>query len=128
MPSKRTPRGHRHKARITDEVVKAWHDCDFLALHAALNLTPWHHSPLPSEIDGLGVSPGPAPGYMDLFQVQDWKQAQALQRRLLLACGWPKNCRQIYRDNLAEALQWQRYCKSLVEHPEFGGVGKKLRS
>jgi hypothetical protein len=42
-----------------------------------------------------------------------------MQRELLKAVGWP-DCRQAYRDNLAEALQWQRYCKSLVDHPELG--------
>jgi hypothetical protein len=92
MPTKRTPRGHRSKLRITDKVANAWHDCNFLALHTALNLTPWNHSPLPSKIDGLGVNPGPAPAYMDEFQRADWRNAQEMQRRLLAACGWPKNC------------------------------------
>jgi hypothetical protein len=107
---------------VTDEVRRAWHDCNFHRLHELFDLTPWHHSPLPTEIDGLGVDQGPHPDYYDERQAHDWRRAQELQRQLLAACGWPKNCRKVYRANLAESLQWLRYCRSLVEHPERGAA------
>ena len=113
------------KARITDEVIRAWKACDEDALRVALNLTPWNHSPLPEEITSLGVSQGEPPDWLvDVHHRADWFKAQKLQRELLNVAGWP-NCRQVYRDNLAEASRWQRDCKSLVDNPEYGGQGTR---
>jgi hypothetical protein len=69
-----------------------------------------------------GVTQAEPPDYMDSFRRDDWRRARSLQAELLKAAGWP-NCRQTYRDNLAEALQWQRYCAELVKYPDRGHSG-----
>lgn len=108
---------------ITDEVVSAFKAGDYLALHRALGLAPHQCSPLPDTITALGVSQDPPPDWMtDERERSDWRNAQMLQAQLLRLVGWPK-CRAAYRHNLAEALVWWRYCRSLVEHPEYGGHG-----
>ena len=122
MSTKRRTKRRGGRRHLTPEAITAWQACDFGALHVALNLHPWNHSPLPEEVICLGVSQNSPPDYLDAHQKADWRQAQALQRELLKAVGWP-DCRHAYRENLAEALRCQRYCKSLVDHPEFGGQG-----
>lgn len=68
----------------------------------ALHLHPWNHSPLPVEVISLGVDANDPPDFLDALQREDWHNAAALQRELLKVAGWP-DCRQAYRDNLAEA-------------------------
>lgn len=120
MPSKRTPRGHQPKARITPEVIASWQACDSCALHSALRLHPWNSSPLPREVTCLGVDQGAPPAYLDAFKRRDWRQAQALQRELLKVAGWPTDCRVAYEENLREAEEWAAYCQELIDHPERG--------
>jgi hypothetical protein len=119
MTTKRRTLYRGGRSRISPEVIASWQAADYSALHAALDLTPWNFSPLPTEVISLGVHQGDPPDYLDAHQRQDWRKAQAMQRQLLKVAGWP-DCRQTYRDNLAEALQWQRYCKLLIDHPERG--------
>ena len=47
--------------RITPEAVEAFQAGDYLALHRALHLPPWHPSPLPESVTPLGVDPGNPP-------------------------------------------------------------------
>jgi hypothetical protein len=122
MTTKRRTLYRGGRSRISPEVIASWQAADCSALHAALDLTPWNHSPLPTEVISLGVHQGDPPDYLDARQRQDWRKAQAMQRQLLKVAGWP-DCRQSYRDNLAEALHWQRYCQQLIKHPELGGRG-----
>jgi hypothetical protein len=48
--------------------------------------------------------------------------------------GWPAaradwpDCRHVYRENLAEALQWQRYCEEEMDHCSHQGTGSDLAS
>ena len=79
MPvKKRTAKGRPH--RITGEAVEAYRQGDYMRLHRALGLMPWECSPLPVEVDGLGVDQGPRPSYYD--ERHGWEQSQELQREL----------------------------------------------
>ncbi len=61
---------------------------DYLALHAALGLTPWEVSPLPMRITPLGVTQGPPPAWAkEGGGFDSWAQAQELQRLLQEARG-----------------------------------------
>jgi hypothetical protein len=122
MTTKRRTIRRGGRGRITPEVIAAWGAGDYGALHLALHLHPWCHSPLPKEIICLGVDQNSPPHFLDVQQREDWRQAAALQAELLKIAGWP-DCRQAYRKNLADALKWQRYCKELVQFPERGGQG-----
>ena len=63
MPvKKRTAKGRLH--RITSEAVAAYIARDFTGLHRALGLMPWQPSPLPLEIEGLGVDQDEPPSYI----------------------------------------------------------------
>ena len=79
MPVKmRASKERRH--RIMPEAVEAYRAGDYMRLHAALGLKPWECSPLPVEVDGLGVDQGPRPSYYD--ERHGWEQAQELQLEL----------------------------------------------
>jgi hypothetical protein len=127
MTTKRRTLRRGGRGCITPEAVAAWQACDYLALHSAFSLTPWQHSPLPVEVICLGVSQDSPPDFLDAPQREDWRKAQALQRQLLEAAGWP-DCRHVYRENLAEALQWQRYCEEEMDHCSHQGTGSDLAS
>lgn len=82
MPVKRrNAKGRRH--RITPEAIAAYRARDYMGLHQALGLRPWEISPLPLEVEALGVDQNPPPeprqygGWYDT-----WEQAQELQRLL----------------------------------------------
>ncbi len=82
MPVKRRLiKGRVH--RITPEAIEAFAAGDFLALHQALGLKPWEVSPLPLEIELLGVDQGPPPADSSWAWRQSWPKAQELQRLLL---------------------------------------------
>jgi hypothetical protein len=65
--------------RITTAAVAAFKARDRAALHLALDFCPWHPSPLPREVEELGVDFGPAP---DWWNEADWRFAQELRRKL----------------------------------------------
>ena len=65
--------------RITHEAVAAYRAGDYTALHRALNLPPWHESPLPLEITPLGVDQDEPPAYACS---DTWYVAQELQAEL----------------------------------------------
>jgi hypothetical protein len=124
MPTNRTRRSRsRSGGTIPPQAIDAWRRYDFTALHLALDLAPWEPSPLPAEIDGLGVSEDDPP---DPASANAWDMAYpkdiGLQRQLVAAAGWP-DCRTAYEKNLQEAQSWARYCCELVDHPERGGQG-----
>ena len=80
MPVK-VRKSKRPQYRITDEAVEAFARGDQMALHRALNLRPWHPSPL--QVDG----PEPpdwgrsGTGWHDEWPVI-WPLRQELERRL----------------------------------------------
>ena len=79
MPvKKRIAKGRRH--RVTPEAVEAYIARDFMRLHLALGLMPWECSPLPVEVEGLGVDQGPRPSCWD--ERHGYDEAQELQREL----------------------------------------------
>jgi hypothetical protein len=123
MPTNRTPINRRAARRITPEAIDAWKRADFMALHRALGLMPWQPSPLPREIDALGINEDDLSA-VDADEARDrgWSKALALQKQLLKLAGWP-NCRQQYEENLREAEEDAAYCRERVEHPPAGEYG-----
>ena len=84
MPVKRrASKQLRH--RITPEAVEAYRAGDYMRLHRALGLMPRECSPLPVEIEGLGVDQGPRPSCWD--ERHGYEQAQELQRQLEAAAN-----------------------------------------
>jgi hypothetical protein len=80
MPVKRRLAKSRvHK--ITPEAIEAFEAGDYHALHQALGLKPWEHSPLPLAVTALGVRPGEPPSWDN--STMSWRQAQELQRALV---------------------------------------------
>jgi hypothetical protein len=127
MTTKRRTIRRGGRGRITPEVIAAWRAGDYGALHLALHLHPWCHSPLPKEIICLGVDQNSPPHFLDVQQREDWRQAAALQAELLKIAGWP-DCRQAYRKNLADALKWQRYWQGAGAISRARRPGHRLRS
>jgi hypothetical protein len=123
MPTNRTRRSRNRRSggTIPPEAIDAWKRCDSTALHLALDLAPWEPSPLPAEIDGLGIHDAPDPASNNAWDMA-YPKVIGLQRQLLAAAGWP-DCRKAYEENLKEAQSWARYCRELLEHPERGGQG-----
>jgi hypothetical protein len=69
--------------RITPEAIEAFRAGDYDRLHRALGLPPWHPSPLPLEVHGLGVNQRPvAPAPGGCAWAEFWPAAQELQRLL----------------------------------------------
>ena len=87
MPVKRrTDKSRPH--RITLQAVEAFRAGDYMALHRALDLPPWHPSPLPESVEPLGVDPdNPPPENSGRCWDDCWPQAVALQRELQAAAG-----------------------------------------
>jgi len=86
MVTNRTPLNRSARRRLTPEVIAAWKAGDESALHRALGLFPWDQSPLPREIEPLGVDQADVstdPGYQNVMRLQ-WA--------LLKVAGWPE-CR-----------------------------------
>ncbi len=80
MPVKRRRVVHKQRSRITDAVIDAYLEGDYLELHRLLRLPPWHPSPLPTSVTALGVDPGDPPTWekrCDLYRV-----AQELQTEI----------------------------------------------
>ena len=85
MPVKRRNSKARPN-RITPESVEAFRAGDYMALHRALGLPPWHPSPLPDSVDALGVNPKGPPDYRTGESWGEfWQQAVELQRELMAA-------------------------------------------
>ena len=88
MPTMRRRTIRSTKGRITREAVEAFKAGDFMALHRALDLPPWHPSPLPESVEPLGVDPdNPPPENSGRCWDDCWPQAVALQRELEAAAG-----------------------------------------
>jgi hypothetical protein len=107
---------------ITPEVIEAWRNADYMALHIALNLDPWERSPLPIEVTALGIDED----YLDPEDRENYKsdlKALKLQKELLAIAGWPEGARREYENNLREAEEWETYCRELVARPGKGGQG-----
>jgi hypothetical protein len=81
MPvKKRSAKAKRFK--INHEVVDAYREGDFRALHRLLGLRPWEMSPLPNHPLGCDpMEPPPIVGDGNLFS-QSWQQAVELQREI----------------------------------------------
>lgn len=75
MTTKRVRRAHTMRQNLTAEAVAAFRVGDWMALHHALRLPPWHVSPL----DAIGKCPvkSPGSGWSDTWDA-------ALQLRSLL--------------------------------------------
>ena len=86
MPTMRRRVERTTRGRITAEAVEAFRAGDFHALHNALNLPPWHPSPLPESVETLGVTPDHPPRADGTCWAEAWPQAVALQRELMAAC------------------------------------------
>jgi hypothetical protein len=83
MPSKRTRVARPLHSRLTDEVLRAYQAADYFALHRALQLPPWHLSPLPLSRDPLGVDPDDPPDPDDVtLGAQSWADAVAWQEAI----------------------------------------------
>ena len=84
MPTKRRPLKRETRRRVTPAAVEAYKARDYMRLHLALGLMPWQPSPLPLEVEGLGVDQGPPPEWVRSYpeRVADWELAQRLQREL----------------------------------------------
>ncbi len=86
MPTMRRRVERTTRGRITAKAVEAFRAGDYHALQNALNLPPWHPSPLPESIEPLGVDPdGPPPEYRGGDWGELWSQAVELQRELMAA-------------------------------------------
>jgi len=85
MPVKRRL-GKAREHRITPEAVAAFMAGDFTRLHRALGLKPWEPSPLPRDIEPLGVDEGPGPQNRTSW-AEAWPKVQELQRVLIEAAG-----------------------------------------
>ena len=67
--------------------MEAYRAGDYIRLHRALHLPPWHASPLPLDVSPLGVHQGEPPAYRKAGAWHDtWHVAQELQRELEAAC------------------------------------------
>jgi hypothetical protein len=109
--------------RLTPEAIAAWRACDQEALDCALGLKPWERTPLPREITALGVSEDCPPNPDSIYPFDhSWHKAIKLQRELLKVAGWP-DCREAYEKNLRDAVEWERYIRECIAHPEFAGQG-----
>ena len=86
MPVKRRNSKTRQH-RITDEAVEAFQAGDYIALHRALGLPPWHPSPLPESVHDLGVDPDNPPPGDGTSWGEFWPAAVELQRELQAAAG-----------------------------------------
>ncbi len=88
MPTKRKRTVRTMQSRITPEAVEAYRAGDYMALHRALDLPPWHPSPLPESVEPLGVDPdNPPPGGSGRCWDDCWPAAVELQRELQAAAG-----------------------------------------
>jgi hypothetical protein len=119
MPATAPPRKARlmgkGKPRFSPEVIAAWHACDWTTLHSMLNLSAYECSPLPLEINALGVS-ADTPPHPESKRLNDpsYPKALALQRALIACAGWPKGCKQVYEKNLQDAQEMAAYHRELA--------------
>ena len=74
MPSNRRRRARSQRLRITAEAVDAYRAGDSLALARALELPPWHSSPIGAE--------GPCPYPASTSAFETWPQAVELRQAL----------------------------------------------
>ena len=86
MPTMRRRTIRTTKGRITAEAVTAFKAADYISLHRALDLGPWHPSPLPVSITALGVDPDSPPRADGSCWAEAWPKAVELQRELMAAC------------------------------------------
>ena len=121
MPARRTPLKRRLAARISEDAIKAWLECDYLKLHIALGLHPAEVSPLPDTACGLGCSEDSAPPVYG-NRAESWQRAVELQRELFRVAG-PPDYRKSFQANLEDAKEWAAYCQDLVDNPSHGGRG-----
>jgi hypothetical protein len=124
MPTNRSPRARGTRRRhINDVAIRAWRECDYLALHRALKLHPGSPSPLPSTVTPLGVDADEDPPEQDdRAWARGWAEAVSLQKELLRVAG-PPNVRRAYEANLREAEEMAAYCRELVDNSNKGGQG-----
>ena len=87
MPTMRRRTIRSTKGRITAEAVEAFKAGDFMALHRALDLPPWHPSPLPESVEPLGVDPDITPPRDGTCWAEVWSKVVELQRELQAAAG-----------------------------------------
>jgi hypothetical protein len=120
MPTTASPRkarlmGKGKPPRFSPEVIAAWHACDWSTLHSMLNLAAYECSPLPLEINALGVDPDNPP-HPESKRLNDlsYHKAMALQKALLACAGWPKDCKRAYAKNLRDAQEMAAYCQELA--------------
>jgi hypothetical protein len=89
MPTNRTYKKREARAHIPQAAIDAWRKADLWALHRALDLPPWHLSPLPLALcSGYGLPDKPNLK-SDLVMEGTWHAAKALQDELYRAAGEP---------------------------------------
>ncbi len=88
MPTMRRRIERTTRGRITAKAVEAFRAGDYHALQNALNLPPWHPSPLPESVETLGVTPDHPPEFRSGSSWDDcWQAAVELQRELFAAAN-----------------------------------------
>jgi hypothetical protein len=89
MPTNRTYRKRQSRAHVSQAAIDACEAGDMWALHRALDLPPWHLSPLPVAFaDGYGLPDEPNLE-SDLVMDGTWHAAKALHDQLYALAGEP---------------------------------------
>jgi hypothetical protein len=123
MPTNRRAKQRPRRKQLNTAAVKAWLECDYLGLHAALNLAPSERSPLPLMITPLGVDEWLEPDPEVMFD-RSIPKALALQRELIEAAGPPDRgaMRRELEKHLTSEVEYLRYLKDPNPHEKtFGG-------